>query len=596
MLRRLDSTAKADYAQEAKDYDAQRLVAKAKERLVEKEIKESIENGGDGLSIAHAALADAPSAPVRRRYYTNDSTVEKLGELLKDNPFGVLVFRDELTGLLRGLDKEGQEGARSFYLEAWAGTSPFTFDRIGRGTIEIDSAIVSVLGGIQPGPLATYLKACARTGLDDGLMQRFQLLVYPDVPTAWKNVDRFPVSTAKSRAAAAYERAAKLDAAQVGAQSDGPDQIPYLRFTAEAQAVFDKWRAPLERQVRSGAEDPAIESHLSKYRSLVPSLALLLHLADDQRGPVGPDAVSRAIGWAKHLEAHARRVYGLVVGGHQECLAIAKHILKGDLQDGFDARSVYRPCWSHLDSPEAAEKGLEELVQLGWLAEERLPTAGRSATVFLINPKLWDTHPRPTDRTDRSTFAGTAGDSRGEDTAQGGTDGTDRRASGREGDEWSTPVEIIEAARLVLGCIDIDPATNLPAQQRVRATTYYTKEDNGLLYPWFGRSWMNPPYSYPLIELFMEKLVREYENGNVTAAIALVNSRTDTKWFHAASAAATATCLYRGRIRFLRPCGEPGPSPTHAQVLFYFGPDAAAFEREFSPFGRVTIAWKEGAA
>lgn len=97
-------------------------------------------------------------APIRRRYITNDPTVEKLGEILNQNPNGVLVSRDELVGLLRNLDKTGQEAARAFYIEAWNGNGRFTYDRVGRGTVDIEAAIVSIVGCIQPGPLRGYLR------------------------------------------------------------------------------------------------------------------------------------------------------------------------------------------------------------------------------------------------------------------------------------------------------------------------------------------------------------------------------------------------------------------------------------------------------
>src|SRR4028119_1317950 len=97
--------------------------------------------------------------PARRRYLLNDATVEKLGEILRDNPNGVAVFRDELTGWIRGLEREGREGDRAFYLEAWNGNGRFTYDRIGRGTIDIEAACVSILGTIQPGPLREQVRS-----------------------------------------------------------------------------------------------------------------------------------------------------------------------------------------------------------------------------------------------------------------------------------------------------------------------------------------------------------------------------------------------------------------------------------------------------
>lgn len=400
-LRRIEASARDDYEKRELEHRAQVLVAKARERTIQKQIETAIKNGEDPLEIAHQAIAEEPVSPVRTRYVTNDATIEKLGELLRDNPSGILIFRDELTGLLRTLDKEGHEGARAFYLEAWNGTGAFTFDRIGRGTVEIPAAICSILGGIQPGPLTSYLKAAMRSGAgDDGLMQRFQLQVYPDVGREWKNVDQLPETAARRHAWGVYAAAAQLDALGRGACRED-DGIPFLRFAPEGQEAFDHWRASLEMLVRSGNEVPAIEAHLSKYRSLVPSLALLTHIAEGVIGPVSRQAVETAIAWTKYLEPHARRIYGLATGNHLECRAIAKHILNGDLQDGFDARRVYRSGWADLGDPSAVECGLEELIQRGWLAEETQRTAGRSALVYRINPQIWERGPGGTDRTDR---------------------------------------------------------------------------------------------------------------------------------------------------------------------------------------------------
>jgi hypothetical protein len=149
--------------------------------------------------------------PVRKRYVVNDTTIEKLGEVLSDNPKGVLIFRDELMGFLRQMDREGHEQDRAFYLKAWNGTGSFTYDRIGRGTINIDACCVSLSGGIQPGPLTSYMEATARGGGgDDGLMQRLQLLVWPDVDPEWRNVDREPDERARRAARSVFERVAAL--------------------------------------------------------------------------------------------------------------------------------------------------------------------------------------------------------------------------------------------------------------------------------------------------------------------------------------------------------------------------------------------------
>ncbi len=86
----------------------------------------------------------------KRRLIVNDVTVEKLGELLKENPRGLLLVRDELSGFLANLERKEYQSDRSFYLTAFNGNKPYTYDRIERGTIHIPNATLSVIGGIQP--------------------------------------------------------------------------------------------------------------------------------------------------------------------------------------------------------------------------------------------------------------------------------------------------------------------------------------------------------------------------------------------------------------------------------------------------------------
>src|SRR6266446_10789291 len=136
------------------------------------------EESTEDLREPFAAVSrDTP--PAERRYLVNDTTVEKLGELLNHNPNGLLLFRDELSGFLHTMERPGHENDRAFYCEAWNGTGAYTYDRIGRGTLHIRAACLSVLGGIQPGPLERYLREVFAGRGDDGLLQRFQLTALP---------------------------------------------------------------------------------------------------------------------------------------------------------------------------------------------------------------------------------------------------------------------------------------------------------------------------------------------------------------------------------------------------------------------------------
>lgn len=156
-------------------------------------------------------------------------------------------------------------------------------------------------------------------------------------------------------------------------------------------------------------------------------------------------------------------------------------------------------------------------------------------------------------------------------------------------DEWCTPSKFIELARKVMGSIDTDPASNDFAQQTVQATTYYTYFDNGLDKPWYGKVWLNPPYSRGNLKKFSEKLIWEFKYGDCDEAIVLTSASTDTRWFHELSKVASAICLTRGRIKFIRLDGSIGKSPTSGHAFFYLGPNVNAFRNHFSPVGLVHV-------
>lgn len=267
-LDRLVAEAREEYEREYAAYEREasmhKAEAKAREKDLEAAAREAVKSG-DRLKLEEAADkqrdAGEPEEPEPRRYKTEDPTVEKLCDLLISNPQGILVHRDELSGWLRSLDKQGRESDRSLYLEAWNGTGSYEVDRIGRGSLYVPALCVSILGGIQPGPLSSYVwEATQGSEGNDGLLQRFQLLVWPDSPKKWRNVDRYPDSAEKNRA---FEMIGKLDALTAegfGAVSED-DAIPTVRFTPDAQKEFDTFREDLERKLRSGELSGALEAH-----------------------------------------------------------------------------------------------------------------------------------------------------------------------------------------------------------------------------------------------------------------------------------------------------------------------------------------------
>ena len=336
------------------------------------------------------SLSLPPEEPQPERLITNDTTVQKLSEILRGSPRGVAVVRDELVGLLEGLEATSQEGARAFYLTAWNGTQPYRVDRVARGSFVIPRLSVCVLGGMQPGKLQNYVRQATRGGNgDDGLMQRFQLLVWPDVSPDWVDVDRTHDQQALDDVMSALTRLRDLTATDVNAKAEMFGDVAYLKFDTQAQAHYNEARKWFEVSVRSGALSPTLEAHFSKYPSMIAALALVIHLVDDGFGPVNLDATKKAVAWAQYLARHAKRAYG--AADNSAALAgktLADKITKGGLMSGFTVRDVKRKGWQNLVKDDDVRAALEWLVDTNWIVGEDRKGSGRPTTVYTINPKV----------------------------------------------------------------------------------------------------------------------------------------------------------------------------------------------------------------
>jgi len=160
------------------------------------------------------------------------------------------------------------------------------------------------------------------------------------------------------------------------------------------------------------------------------------------------------------------------------------------------------------------------------------------------------------------------------------------RTLGTGQDEWYTPPEYIQLIHRTLGAIDLDPASCLQAQDTVRAGAFFSESQNGLERNWWGRVFMNPPYSQPKINQFIEKLLLERASSRVTEAIVLTTNNTDTDWFQSLAHGCSALCFTDGRVKFLAPDGRK-PAPNQGHVFTYLGESPEAFEREFEAVGVV---------
>jgi len=150
--------------------------------------------------------------------------------------------------------------------------------------------------------------------------------------------------------------------------------------------------------------------------------------------------------------------------------------------------------------------------------------------------------------------------------------------------EWYTPETYIRAAVGVLGEIDLDPASAIPANKVVGAKVFYSAEDNGLTKDWKGKVWMNPPYATELIVPFCEKLLQHFSKKEVSEAIVLVNNATETSWFNKLIRCASGIMFPKSRIKFWSPDGRVS-QPLQGQAVVYFGKNVESFVKHFKQFG-----------
>jgi putative DNA primase/helicase len=410
-LAGLEKIAESDFKESkaSTEVDKQEMESRKKvfKTSLEKAIKDGREEEVESIKGKLILLEKESSSAKCKRYKTNDTTVEKLQELLADNPRGLLQYNDELMGFLASLEKEGREGTRAFYLEAWNGWSKnrYQTDRIIRGSISCNPCI-SVLGAIQPSKLRIYLRTMLEGIGNDGFIQRFQLLVYPDPLKEWKLVDRHPDRAVIKQIEEMAALIASTDFLSLGAKMEEDFPLPVFRFTSEAQTLFHEWLTRLENRLIKLGEG-LIPQHLSKYRSLVPSISLIFYLSraaiSEERSGISREDVEMAIKLSEFLEAHARRVYSMIDRrGIFAAKVLLEKICEGELKDGFTQRDVYRPQWSDLTNQPDVNDALSELVDRRYVVEEKIgptPEGGRPTIKYRIHPEILKTSEIAPDKT-----------------------------------------------------------------------------------------------------------------------------------------------------------------------------------------------------
>jgi len=376
------------------------LLAEQKRKSMEKDLKKAVDDDqseSEQKRIASELVSIAAiQAPTSRRIITTDSTIEKLIDMLNQHPLGMILWRDELVSWIRGLDREDQAGVRQQFLTLWNGYGRINVDRIGRGETVCESPCLSIFGCATPGGIQDYVQGALRGGRgDDGLLQRFQVTVWPDEPSEVKVIDRKPDQLALQRVRDLFERLAGLDVRGIADDQCEPSEIQWIRFNPPAQEVFNEWLASKTQRCRSESMPEAIESHLAKYDKLVPAIALLIELCDGSERAVSKRSVQRAVGWVQYLESHAMRLYAVAACPERVVASpLLNRLIGWDKDRPIRVREIKHKGWRGLSDPKVIESTLEALEADGWLQsieDGKTLRGGRSTMTYFLHPeaKKW---------------------------------------------------------------------------------------------------------------------------------------------------------------------------------------------------------------
>jgi Protein of unknown function (DUF3987) len=384
-----------EYNAALKQYESEleswKIRSKACEEVYKNDYKNSLKKETQSQKPVKRHIEEMPTEPKKRRYKTQDATTQKLGEILLDNPQGLLLYRDELAGWLISFEKNGREGDRQFFLESWSGNQAFDVDRIERGSLHIPALCLSIFGSIQPGPLGQYINSALQGGTgDDGFIQRFQIMVWPNTKDHWELIQGIPISELETPVNQIFNCLDRLTFDPIGAPV-------ILSFTNEAQALFDKWQGSYEKRLRAGDLPPHMEAHLTKYKKLLPSLCLILEHVQEAANGKHPSAVSvhtleSAIGWLAYFESHAHRIYGSGANATPKIAKeLIKHLRKGDIEEPFTIRDIYHgKHWGGLGTAKQVQEVVDYLVEKHYLASKLVKSVGRPTEKYWVNPQIYE--------------------------------------------------------------------------------------------------------------------------------------------------------------------------------------------------------------
>jgi hypothetical protein len=346
---------------------------KAKKEEHEREMREWKARCRDARSAGETEPPPPPE-PTMERTYADDTTVESLVGILEDNPRGVLIYKDELTGWVRSHDqyKAGGKGSdRQHWLSVWSNQA-IVVDRKSRqgDPTYVERPWVSLVGGIQPAMLPEL-----GGSMEDGLLDRF-LFAYPK----HSNTDLSDVEIGADTEVEYAGLYAKLSSLQMVHDEIGQEAPNVVPMSQEARRLFKELHDEIGREMLEPGFPLRLQGVWAKARGYLARISLVLALSGsvehDEPEQVEEEDVQNAARIVAYFKAHARRVYGKLQATTPE------DVLAGEIrdfvqdQDGEWSGSATE-LYEELQEREA--QGLPE--NADWLSRAALSIGERSGVL-----------------------------------------------------------------------------------------------------------------------------------------------------------------------------------------------------------------------
>jgi hypothetical protein len=376
-IRSIENELSKVYKANLPEYETSKLQAQLKYESWFAEVKKTIQDRSDPL--VRPIETYEPEKPVRPRIIMVDTTIEEAGQLLSRNPKGLILAKDELSGLLENFTRRGGSD-KAFYLESFGGR-PYTVDRVKHSEpIIIPSLAISILGGIQPDRLDSLVLKEA----DDGFAARF-LYIWPNKSTP----SRPKCIPDNDFVMAFFNRLHTLPTGNTPC---------VLRLSEEAVVMFSEWR---EKDFREEEKvQGLLLSHVGKFPGLVIRLSIILTYLEWGLTPenavepvsISKIHVSKAIALMDgYFLPMARRCFldSSLPQNLRDAKCLAKWILQEQPRE-FNASRLTRMKGSPLRDSKRLDDALRVLVEAGWIRSvgtRQGDNYGRMKKDFKVNPK-----------------------------------------------------------------------------------------------------------------------------------------------------------------------------------------------------------------